>query len=123
MSGGRHQQNTEGNGSEVLTATQFQQELRGVIRFREQPSIEHPLVEAVKRIEQHPAYTQSRLLTRILAALTDQQGSFRRAEITSLDAETFAMVIGLMDVHAAGTSTADEWTQAVDAANAAQRAA
>jgi len=33
------------------------------------------------------------------------------------------MVMGLIDLHAAGTSPAAEWTQAVDAANAAQFAA
>jgi len=118
MSGGSHHKT-----GELLTAIEFQQELRGVIRFREQAPIENPLVEAVKKIEQHPAYAQSRLLTRILAALTGQEGSFRRAEITSLDAETFGMVMGLIDLHAAGTSSAAEWTQAVDAANAAQFAA
>ncbi|MBI4194127.1 MAG: hypothetical protein HY526_03500 [Betaproteobacteria bacterium] len=73
----------------------------------------------MKKIEQNPAFTQSRLLTRILAALTYQQGEFRRAEIAALDGETLAMVITLMDAHAAGKSTRDEWIRAVDAANAA----
>ena len=74
----------------------------------------------MKKIEKNPAFTQSRLLTRILAALTYQQGEFRRAEIASLDSETLAMVITLMDAHAAGTTTREEWICAVDLARAAQ---
>ncbi len=105
---------------ELLSPVQFQQEVRRVIRFRSQVLCENPLAEALKRIEQNPAYAQSRLLTRILAALTYQQGEFRRAEIAALDAETLAMVITLMDAYAAGKSTRDEWIRAVDAANAAQ---
>jgi len=37
----------------------------------------------VKKIEQNPAFSQSRLLTRVLAALTYEMGEFRRAEIAS----------------------------------------
>ena len=77
----------------------------------------------MKRIEANPAYAQSRLLTRILSALTYEQGDFRRAEIAALDAETLAMVIALMDICAAGTSTREQWLRAVDAALAAQHAA
>jgi hypothetical protein len=57
---------------------------------------------------------------RLTAALTYQQGEFRRAEVAALDSETLAMVITLMDAHAAGTSPREEWVRAVDAANAAQ---
>jgi len=105
-----------GREGELLTALQFQQELRHVVGFREQLPIADPLASAVKRIEQNPAFAQSRLLARILEALTYQQGEFRRAEITALDAETFAMVIGLMDAYGAGTSTRAQWIAAVDAA-------
>jgi len=106
--------------AELLSAAQFQEALRHVIRFRQQPPIVDPLASAVKRIEQNPAFSQSRLLTRILDALTYQQGEFRRAEIAALDAETFAMVITLMDAYAAGTSTRAQWEQAVEAAKAAE---
>ena len=74
----------------------------------------------MKEIEKNPAFTQSRLLTRVLAALTYQQGEFRRAEIASFDSKMLATVIALMDAHAAGTSTREEWICAVDLANAAQ---
>lgn len=105
---------------DLLSPIQFQQEVRRVIRFRSQAPCENPLAEAVRRIEQNPAYSQSRLLARILTALTYQQGEFRRAEIAALDAETLAMVITLMDAHAAGKSTPEEWIRAADAAKVAQ---
>lgn len=109
--------------TELLSAARFQEELRRVARFRSRPQVGSALDATVRKIEQNPAYTQSRLLTRILAALTYQRGEFRRAEIAALDSETLAMVITLMDAHAAGTSTREEWIRAVDAATAAQTGA
>jgi hypothetical protein len=106
--------------TELLSAARFQEELRHVARFRPRLPVGDPLAAAVRRIEQNPAFTQSRLLTRILAALIYQEGEFRRAEIAALDADTLAMVITLMDAHAAGTSTREEWVCAVEAARAAQ---
>jgi len=46
------------------------------------------------------------------AEIAYQQGDFRRAEVAALDSETLGMVITLMDVHAAGTSTREEWVRA-----------
>jgi hypothetical protein len=119
----------QGNGSrpavgavELLSIPRFLEELRRVARFRSGAPIGDALDAAVRRIEKNPAFTQSRLLTRILAALTYQQGEFRRAEIACLDSETLAMVITLMDAHAAGTTTREEWICAVDLARAAQLA-
>ena len=107
--------------TELLSAVRFQEELRRVARFfRSRLPVGDPLDAMVRKIEQNPAFTQSRLLTRILAALTYQQGEFRRAEISALDAETLAMVVTLMDVHAAGTSAREDWVRAADAAKAAQ---
>jgi len=106
--------------TELLSVDRFQEELRRVASFRSRVPVGDPLDAAVKKIERNPAFTQSRLLTRILAALTYQQGEFRRAEIAALDSETLAMVITLMDVHAAGTSSREEWICAVDLARAAQ---
>ena len=77
----------------------------------------------VKKIEQNPAFTQSRLLTRILTALTYQTGEFRRAEAAALDLDTLSTVITLMDACSAGTLTREAWIHAVDSANAAQLAA
>ena len=106
--------------TELLSIPRFLEELRRVARFRPGSPMGDPLDAAVKKIEKNPAFTQSRLLTRILAALTYQQGEFRRAEIAALDSETLAMVITLMDVHVAGTSTREDWVRAVDAASAAE---
>jgi len=113
---------SETGRGEFLSPIQFLQEMRHVIRFRVQQVVENPLAEAVKRIEQNPAHTQSRLLTRILAALTYQEGKFRQAELASFDAATFAMVITLMDAHTSGMFPREEWIQAVDASKAAQLA-
>ncbi len=109
--------------TELLSVLQFQEEIRHVLRFRLQLPIENPLAAALQKIEQNPAFAQSRLLTRILGALTYQEGEFRRAEVTSLDAETFAMVIALIDAYAAETCTRAEWEAAVAAARAAELAA
>lgn len=106
--------------SERLSAAQYQEALRQVIRFREQPPIGDPLASAVKLIEQNPTFAQSRLLTRILVALTYEQGEFRRAEVGALDAGTCAMVIALMDAFGAGTTARAAWEQAVAAARAAE---
>ena len=106
--------------TELLSPARFEEELRRVARFRTGLPIGDPLAAAVRRIENSPAFTQSRLLTRILAALTYQQGDFRLAEVAALDSETLAMVITLMDVHAAGTSAREDWVRAVDAARAAE---
>ena len=105
---------------ELLSFARFEEELRRVTRFRQYPPVGDPLDAAVRKIEKNPAFTQSRLLTRLLAALTYQRGEFRRAEIAAFDSETLAMVIALMDAHAAGTSTREAWIGAVDQANAAQ---
>ncbi len=106
--------------TELLSPARFEEELRRVARFRPRVPVGDPLGAAVRKIEQNPAFTQSRLLTRILAALTYQQGEFRLAEVAALDSETLAMVITLMDAHTAGTSTREDWVRAVDAAKAAQ---
>ena len=98
----------------------FQEELRGIARYRSHPPDGDPLDSAVRRIERNPAHAQSRLLTRILAALVNQEGEFRRAEIAVLDSETLAMVISLMDAHAAMTSTGEDWVHALEAARAAE---
>lgn len=105
---------------ELLSAIQFQEELRRVARFRPRLEGAGALAAAVKKIEENPAYSQSRLLARILTALTYGRGVFRRAEVAALDAETLTVVSSLMDACAAGTSPREEWERAVDAASAAQ---
>ena len=108
------------NGIELLSITQFQDELRRVGRFTPRPPMPDALVAVVHKIEQNPAYAQSRLLTRILAALTYQEGNFRRAETAALDAGSLAIAITLMDDYAAGACAREDWIRAVDTARAAQ---
>lgn len=105
--------------TELLTAVQFQEELRRVVRYRASPPIGNPLDAAVRRITQNPAFTQSRLLARVLTALTCREGEFRRAELATFDSDTLAMVIALMDAHAAGIFPGDDWISAARAAKAA----
>jgi len=103
-----------------LSITGFLEELRRLARDRPAPRPGDPLDAAVKRIEKNPAFAQSRLLTRILAALVFQEGEFRRAETAALDSDTLALVVMLMDRHAAGTTTREEWVCAVELARAAE---
>jgi len=105
---------------ELLSVPLFLEELRRVARYGRALPVGDPLAAAVRRIENSPALAQSRLLARILTALTHQQGEFRRAEVAALDSETLAMVITLMDAHAAGTPAREDWVRAVDAAKAAE---
>ena len=106
--------------TELLSVSRFLDELRHVTRFRSSPQIGDPLDAAVRRIENNPAFSQSRILTRLLSALAYGRGEFRRAEIAAFDSETLAVAIALMNAHTAGTSTREEWKCAVDRAIAAQ---
>ena len=105
---------------ELLSISRFQEELRRAARFASAALVGHPLDAAVKKIEKNPAFAQSRLRTRVLTALTYEEGEFRRAEIATFDAATLAMVIALMDAKTAGTATREQWIAAVDSATVAQ---
>jgi hypothetical protein len=102
-----------------MTAFQFEEELRHIARFDLQRSVENPLAAAVQKIRDNPAFAQSRLLGRIVTALTYQSGEFRRAEASALDSETLGLVIALMNAHRSGKTPGDEWINAVTAVNAA----
>lgn len=106
--------------SESMSAAQFREALRHVIGFHQQAPIADPLASAVETIGRNPAFAQARLLTRILVALTHDRGEFRRAELGALDAETYALVIGLMDAFEAGTFERAQWEQAIESVRAAE---
>jgi len=120
MSGHDNQSRLAAGAVELLSVTRFLGELRRVARYGRPLPVGDPLAAAIRRIENSPTLAQSRLLARILTALTHQQGEFRRAEVAALDSETLAMVIALMDLHAAGTSPGEDWVRAVDAAKLAE---
>lgn len=104
---------------DVMSLVQFQDELRRVARFDASAPPADALAAAVQKIRDNPAFSQSRLLTRMLRALTNQSGEFRRAEVSSFDTATLRIVIALMNSARAGTNTQAEWDQAVSAADAA----
>lgn len=109
---------------DLLSIARFQDELRRAAKFfRPRLPAADALAEAVKKIQSNPAFAQSRVLTRILSALTYQEGEFRRAEASLLDSDTLFMVLTLMDGYAAGTPVREEWIRAVDAARAAELSA
>jgi len=116
-------ENTESKSAsgtyDVMSALQFQEELRRVARFDVRPPVENPLAAAVQRIKDNPAFAQSRLLSRILTALTYERGEFRRAEASALDSATLSIVIALMNAARAGTTSRDDWINAVTACDAA----
>ena len=105
--------------TDVMSFVLFQVELRRASRFCPRPLAADPLAAALLKIERNPAHTQSRLLMRILAALTHQEGDFRRAEASTLDADCLAIAVTLMEAKAAGTILPEEWTRAVATARAA----
>ncbi len=105
---------------EQQSFARFLEALRHLTRFMTGPAVENPLDAAAKRIETNPAYTQSRLLTRLLAAMASRQGEFRIAEISVFDTDTLAVIVALMNLHDAGTATPADWQRAVDRAHAAE---
>jgi hypothetical protein len=107
---------------DTLSIAQFQQELRRGVQALAPMAHANPLAEVVQSIECNPAIPQSRLLTRLLAALISQAGEFRSAEIFAFDTKTRAMVVALLDAFASGMPGRDEWQRAADSASAAQRA-
>jgi hypothetical protein len=105
-----------------MSLLQFQGELRRVARFEVRSPVENSLVEAVQKIKENPAFTQSRLLSRLLTALTYGRGEFRRAEASALDSGTLRIAIALMNAADAGTIARDDWINAVSACDAAAAA-
>lgn len=112
-------QRTSAASGDLMSSAQFQEELRRVARYDACPPLANPLADAVQRVRENPAFTQSRLLGRMLTALTYDRGEFRRAEASALDTQTRALVIALMDAAHAGTTSRDQWVNAVAACDAA----
>jgi hypothetical protein len=105
-----------------MSLLQFEEELRRVARFDVHSPVANPLAEAVRKIKENPAFTQSRLLSRLLTALTYERGEFRRAEASAFDSATLGIAIALMNAAHAGTPARDDWINAVSACDAAAAA-
>jgi len=106
--------------NDVMTALQFQEELRRIARFELPAGMTDPLGHAVQKIEANPALTQSRILGRLLIAIAHGEGEFRRAEASALDSETLRLVVALMNADKSGTRSRKEWLDAAAAAGAAR---
>ena len=105
--------------SDVMSLPQFQEEIRRIARFEVSDPVAGALGAAVQKIKDNPAFSQSRLLSRVLRALTDQAGEFRRAEASAFDTATLRLVVALMEASRAGTNPHAEWEKAVTAIDAA----
>ena len=100
---------------DVITLAQFQEEVRRNARFTASAPPAEALAAAVQAITANPAFSQSRLLGRMLRALTEKGGQFRRAEVSAFDTPTLRLAVSLMDAESAGTNTRAEWLEAVAA--------
>ena len=105
--------------TEVMSLAEFQEELWHIARFELSASVPNPLSAAVQKITDNPALAQTRLLGRVLRALTDESGEFRRADASAFDTATLRLLVALMNAARAGTYTRAEWLAAVTAAESA----
>jgi hypothetical protein len=112
-----------GAQSDTLTALEFTEELRYAGRLDTAPAVDNPVAAALVEIEARPFNTQSRVLARMLTALTYGAGDFRVAEISALDVPTRRIVLALSDASISGTTPHEVWVKAVEAAGAAELAA
>jgi len=112
----------EAGGAGQQSLARFIEALRHVTRFMTGPLVENPLDAAAERIEKNPAFTQQRLLARLLTALRDQRGMFRVEEASVFDRDTLAVILSLIHAHDAGTSPLADWQRAIDRSDAAQMA-
>ena len=103
---------------DYLSIDQFESELRRFTHSRPVLPVTDPLGHAVKLIEQNPALGGSRLLLRILSALSGRHAEFRYAEVGSLDSGAISLVMQLMEARRSGTTTPEAWRQAADKAGA-----
>jgi hypothetical protein len=102
--------------TDIMPLQEFQDELRRIARFDVSEPVPNPLSAAVQKISDKPGLAQARLLGRLLRALTDGHGEFRRAEASAFDMETLRLIIALMNAARAGTNTRAEWLHAIAAA-------
>ena len=97
--------------TDVLALNEFAEELRRVARLERGAGPDDLLPAAVNKVRQNPLFTQSRLLARLVDALSRESGEFRRAEASAFDGETLRL-IGLLNVGASGKTDRVDWQRA-----------
>ena len=107
---------------DCLSLDQFEFELHRFTHSRPVIPVVEPLDRVLKLIEQNPALSRSRLLVRILSALSGRHADFRYAEVASLDSATISIVMQLMEARRGGATAQNVWVQAAEKANACQDA-
>src|SRR5689334_22044691 len=105
--------------TDVMSLSQFQDELRRIARLDVSQPPPNPLSAVVQKISENPACGPARLLGRMLRALTYECGEFRRAEASAFDTATLRLAIALMNAARTGTHPRAEWLDAITAADAA----
>lgn len=108
--------------TEMMSLAQFQEDLRRVARYDTKAAAPDPIKEALAIITANPAMPGARLMLRLLHALADGAGEFRRADAAAFDTAGLHVVIGLLDAARAGSKSREEWLAAVAAADAAAAA-
>ena len=105
--------------ADLMSLPQFEAEVRRVGRFGSRVALADPVAAALQLIAVNPTCTESRLLGRVLRALAQRSGEFRRAEISAFASSTLTIVVALMDAAQTGTTSERQWQDAVAAADAA----
>jgi len=111
---------TTGNsaaGIEMLHLDAFLDIIRHATRFMPESAAKtSPLDRAADKIERDPAFAQSRVLSRVLAALVEGGGQFRRADAAVFDAETLKLIVDLVRTKAVGTLPPAAWAATLNRA-------
>jgi hypothetical protein len=105
--------------TDIITLEQFEEQVRHAARFDAGAPTENPLAAAVQKIRDNPALMPSRLLGRMLHALTYHAGEFRRADVSALDPAALRIMIALMNAARSNTNSRGDWISAVNDADAA----
>jgi hypothetical protein len=98
--------------NDVMSLEEFQAEVRRIARFQPKEPPGDVLAATVQNVSENPTFSQSRLLHRIVQALTDGRGEFRAAEVSAFDAPTLRLVVALMNAALAGSHTRADWLRA-----------
>jgi len=97
-----------------LSLAQFEQELSRFAHSRKSEPKDDALGHVIGLVKENPSHARSRLLARILSALSGMQASFRPAEVGSLDSSTIGLVQQLIVLRRTGTVKPETWTSAAD---------